>query len=735
MSKEQGYANSSAPRADSAAAPPSLPDVNAETYPYDYVQYLLDLTADFQMFAIPDASHTSAATLTPAQPEDFFGLNGGYGLSLRSTLHRFDSLVGMPSGDTGLQIAQAVGEAEGTFRCLFMLGSGDLEWTPGRNPQPAIYDPWRAQRFSMLDCEFSFGGEDFFRGYGTGRTFPVVTAGRPRLLVGGVGNLMEGFGKFRGMTATYALSGSITPGLGFLGQINCRVVDPEGRLRSGREIHALTAVDDPAHDDAYIVLRGLKKDSTVRTTFGPSPGGGLVSLVTPSHMRSVQNSFTRRGGGLRTERTIGQVVADMEAVVFFNLTAPPGTAERPVPFTTEEVYTFRDGNGRAAGTINAEVIEGISFGLSFPSAPRQAGVRFAGFGPVTGGTGPFEGVQGVLTVNSFIGIAPHALSLLHILYIDDPEGRFRTSRGPRRSSQSASHSSSQSSSSSSTSSHDSSRASGGPSRQDSSRGASSQEGVERYAEHGDFAVNLHHLDEYTDKYVEWRQGFRKCAPQLSAFVANLYNSRLDVGDFPGLAIDEASLRDIFAGPIKPFDPETFNRYGGSAKGDFKIYEFSTGREIESSILYSYWDRGVFDVNGRKAKKITGSFIDYFRPDGLPPRGEKKVDILVNSYRPDVGLVSWVEIYQRVPQQRTSFAYKLPHKHEILWFVRDVSLGGQPVRDNVFMASHEWKGTAGDKVYYYMVGIFLEIDFDSCTARVHGDRYWRALYVEESPARQ
>lgn len=722
MSKEQAYANS---HGDAGAAAPALPDVNAETHPYDYVQYLLDQTADFHMFAVPDLSHSAEASLTPAHPEDFFGLNGGYGLSVKSTLHRFDAHVHTPSADTGLQVTQAVGEAEGVFRCLFMLGPGDLAWTPGRNPPPAIYDPWRAQHFSMLDCEFSFGGEDFFRGYGTGRTFPVVTCGRPRLLVGGVGNIMEGFGKFRGMSGTYALSGAITPGLGFLGQINCRVVDPEGRLRSEREIHALTAIDDPAPDDAFVVLRGLKKDSTIKTTFGPSPGGGLVSLVTPSQMRAVQNSFTRRGGGLRAERTIGQIVSDMEAIVYFNLTAPPGTAERPVPFTTQEVYTFRDGDGRVAGTINAEVREGISFGLQFPSAPRQAGVRFAGFGPVTGGTGPFEGAQGVLTVNSLIGIAPHALSLLHVLYLDDPEGRYRTTRGSRGRTQTSSSGASQSSSPSTSSDS---------SRQDSARRAR-PEGVERYAEYGDFAVNLHHLDEYTDKYIEWRQGFRRCAPQLSAFVSNLYNSRLDVGEFPGLAIDGDSLRDIFAGPIKPFDPETFNRYGGSAKGNFRIYEFSTGREIESSVLYSHWDRKVFDVNGRKAKKITGSFIDYFRPDGLPPREEKKVDLLINSYRPDVGLVSWVEIYQRVPQQRTSFAYKLPHRHEILWFVRDVSLGGQSINNNVFMASHEWKGTTGDKVYYYMVGIFLEIDLDSCSARVFGDRYWRALYVEEPPVRQ
>ena len=122
---------------------------------------------------------------------------------------------------------------------------------------------------------------------------------------------------------------------------------------------------------------------------------------------------------------VGPVVAEMEADVAFNLMAPPGTAERPVPFTTNEVYTFLDADGQNAGTILAGVVEGISFDLKFPAAPGQPGVRFAGFGPITGGTGQFEGAKGMLTVNSLIGIAPHTLSLLHVLYLADPHQAFR----------------------------------------------------------------------------------------------------------------------------------------------------------------------------------------------------------------------------------------------------------------------------------------------------------------------
>jgi hypothetical protein len=78
------------------------------------------------------------------------------------------------------------------------------------------------------------------------------------------------------------------------------------------------------------------------------------------------------------------------------------------------------------GKINCGVVEGQSFDLKFPQAPGQPGVRFAGFGPITGGSGVFSQVRGMLTVNSLIGISPHALSLMHVLHIVDPGRSFRT---------------------------------------------------------------------------------------------------------------------------------------------------------------------------------------------------------------------------------------------------------------------------------------------------------------------
>jgi hypothetical protein len=413
------------PVASPAAPPLRLPDVNAEIYPYEVVQHLLDQTASFNMFAVPDPGFAEAGSLTPSDPDDWFGLNGGYGIAFRSRLRRFNAFVEPPS-EGRVAVSQVVGEETGLIECRCLFSADNFRWAPDQNPAPAIFDPWVSQRFAVQEAQLRFGDREGFRGYGIGRTYPVAAEGRPRLLAAAVGNLMEGFGKFRGLEATFVMTGTIT-NLGFLGNVTCRVVDPQGKLRRDREIGALSSVADPAPEDTFFVLRGVKQDRTVKTTYGPPPDAELVSLVTPSQMRSVDFRCTgSEHGGPYAEMSVGPVVGPMEATVFFNLLAPPGTAERPVPFTTQELYTFEDGKGRTAATLTAGIVEGVSFRLELPAAPGQPGVRFAGFGPITGGTGALAGAQGILTVNSLIGISPHALSLVHTLHVVDPRGKLRT---------------------------------------------------------------------------------------------------------------------------------------------------------------------------------------------------------------------------------------------------------------------------------------------------------------------
>jgi hypothetical protein len=414
-------------REQEAAAPSSLalPDVNAETYPYERVQYLLDETANFNIFAVPENSYAEKATLTPDSPHDFFGLNGGYGLDMCSALLRLETTVQTSPNKKTLRVAQSVGDAVGKLHCRCLFTSANTPWAPHQYPAALIFDPYRSQRFVMQDGEFTFGESDHFRVYGIGRTFPVNVSGRPRLLAAAVGTLIDGAGKFKDRQATFVLTGSITSSLGFLGNITCRVLDPDHSLRTDSELPSLNSIPDPDNTDTYFALRLTKKDRHVRTVYGPPVPGGLVSLVTPSEIRSVQYDFTTLGHRLRSHMTVGQVIGHMDATVVFDLLAPPGTPELPVPFTTQESYQFCDSAGNVIGTISAGITEGVSFSLTFPGAPGQKGVRFAGFGPIQNGTGVFANARGMLTVNSLIGISPHALSLMHVLHILDPLGEFR----------------------------------------------------------------------------------------------------------------------------------------------------------------------------------------------------------------------------------------------------------------------------------------------------------------------
>jgi hypothetical protein len=407
-----------------------MPDVNAETYPFHVVQHLLDQTASIAFYAVADEKYAETASLTPDNPADYFGINGGYGLNLCCHLYAFESMCYVRGQKEPLRVAQALGPCIGTFRCVLLFAQFKdeaLHWNPGQDPPPAMYDRWRSQRFILTDSEFKLAEEHGFRGYAIGRTYPISVGGRPRLLAGAVGNLTEGSGSFRNKEMTFVMSGTLTPGLGFNGLITCRLVDPEGDIRSEVEPPEMDRSRQPPEMDTFIVLRGEKKDRTVRTTFGPKPAPDLDSLVTPSQMRSIQHAYWYSGGSPRAGTLVGPVVAKMEADVQFNLRAKPGTADAPGPFTTREVYEFVDACGTPVGTIRGGVVDGISFGLRFPAAPGQPGVRFAGFGPITGGTGPFSGVQGILTVNSVIGIAPHTLSLTHVLHLTDPGRRFRSS--------------------------------------------------------------------------------------------------------------------------------------------------------------------------------------------------------------------------------------------------------------------------------------------------------------------
>jgi hypothetical protein len=401
---------------------PSLPDINAETYPFETVQQLLDRAAFLNLLSMPapECSHIAVG-----------GAGGVFGLRISEVLHRFEVSVQPPTLQSGLRAMNRVGEPVGRFFHRWMIIPDDFQALPHLEPPPTLLRPSQSQRFAMLDgiCTFN-GGRDGFRGFGTGTTYPVLVNGEPQLLAAAVGSILEGFGKFKGHEGTYTYCGSLSSQRGFTGNLLCRVIDPEGALRTDAALASSSSSVDLERGITYIIIRGQKKDRHQQTEYNIGRTGEVKGLNVSQQLKVVQiDAAMEERDGLRTTMSIGPVMGSMTAKILFNLLNPgaPGTPLSPIPFRSYNEYTFLDPDGQLIGTIVADGGEGRTFNMKLADAPGQAALRFGGFGPIVKGTGQFEGIEGIMTDNSVVGVAPHALSTFYVLRINDPEGRFRQS--------------------------------------------------------------------------------------------------------------------------------------------------------------------------------------------------------------------------------------------------------------------------------------------------------------------
>lgn len=403
------------------------PDLNAETYPFELVQHLLDQAAYFNLFSVPDPPPSGPEIRTP------WGDGAIVGLRVNEELRRFNLDVRVPSG-RGVKATNIVGEAVGRFEHRWMIIPSDFEAQPGREPPPTPLDASRAQRFVMLDSVFRLGdGEDGFRGFGTGATFPTAFGGGSRLLVAAVGNILEGFGRFGGREGTYTYCGLLDPRRGFTGNLMCRVLDPEGLLQTESDPPALNPFEPPESGLTYLMFRGQKRDRTQKTEYTFAPDGQPEGFTVEQQLRAIRLDVVRQGRGrVRAVKSVGQVIGRMTSRVFLNILNPgaPGTALAPIPFHTYNEYTLTDSEGRTLGSFAAEGGEGRTFNLRLTGAPGQMALRFGAFQRLTRGTGCFSGVEGLLTDNSAAGVSPHALSTLYVLCINDPDGRYRAGSDP-----------------------------------------------------------------------------------------------------------------------------------------------------------------------------------------------------------------------------------------------------------------------------------------------------------------
>lgn len=410
--------SSGVPPAAAPGFPPPAPGPGAGAPSPEAVQRLVDQAAHFNMFSLPDRNISNATIPAPGDAGGVIGWN------IHEVLHRFDIISQAPTARSPLKARNRVGEPAGRFTHRWLLTPDDFVATPDREPPPTRLDPSRSQRFVMLDGTCMFGsGEDGFRGFGAGHTRPVTVNGQPQLQAMAVGTILEGFGKFQGHEeGTYLYCGTLSPQRGFQGNVLLRVVDRQETFRAEGPLPPLEGRRDPEPGVTYLVFRGQAVPSDpVTPRIGPD--GLPLGLTVVQGLRMLDLDFKVRGrGGTQSMDRVGPLIGRITAHVNFNPAAPGGTSLDPIPFTTFDEFVFFDKEGRKIGEFTGDSSEGRVFNTQLSGLP---GIRFGGVGQVLSGTGPFEGLNGLMTDNSLVSFNPHVSASIYLLRVEDPQGRFR----------------------------------------------------------------------------------------------------------------------------------------------------------------------------------------------------------------------------------------------------------------------------------------------------------------------
>jgi hypothetical protein len=395
----------------------SPPDLNAETYPFDVVQQLLNQAAYFNLYSRSAGSEPVA-------------LPGGAlsGFRLRERLCRFSIAMSIPSQRAGLLASNLVGEPVGTFEHRWMIIPERFAARPGVEPPSTAFDPSASQRFVMLDSVFTLAGNvDGFRGFGTGRTEPARGAGGGEVAVAAVGTIVDGFGRFRGCAGTYTYCGALTRE-GFRGSVLLRVADPGDVFTADSLSPATTSEPVPERDVTYLLLAGRKRSRASRTNYVYADGDRITGFEVEPQLRLLNVDCGEGAhGAIHCASSIGPVVGLLNSRVTIDLLNPgaPGTDTEPIPFVTQNRFAIVATDGTTLGSFDVGGGEGRTFTMTLPAAPGQQALRFGAFGGLSNGQGRFMGITGQLADNSAVGVAPHAIATTYLLRVFDPGGLYR----------------------------------------------------------------------------------------------------------------------------------------------------------------------------------------------------------------------------------------------------------------------------------------------------------------------
>ena len=348
---------------------------------------------------------------------------GIIGVDVNEELHRFDVRGTVPDERKGVRAANTIGETLGSLGMTWRIAPDDFEPAPGRVPPPTLLDQTRSQKFVLLDGRQRYRDtrETGVRAFGVGRTFPAIVNGQPQLRLGAVVEVLEGFGKLAGLTGTIVVNGYAVPPGGLFINFVSRFPDPDERVLTPEWTSSCRRQPEPDPDTTFLFFLGEPDPEQPADESAPAGDRPLESRIC-QRLRLVHlGADVDSPDGLRSHTWKGPVVGRVTANLRFDAAEPAATSSIAL---TDVQLAFTDPGGGLVASLAVDAAEGRAIRTSVQECPL---FRFGAFGVLTGGTGAFQGAEGMMTTNASISFAPRTDSSLYVIRMSDPGGRYRAS--------------------------------------------------------------------------------------------------------------------------------------------------------------------------------------------------------------------------------------------------------------------------------------------------------------------
>lgn len=396
----------------------------AESPSAEAVQKLVDECAGFNLFVVPGQTGRNDR-----------GTGGMTAFRGPHTLKRFDVGLQTPT-ERGVLSSNTFGETVGSLDIQWFMMPDSFVARPDCQPPETKLNPTVTQCFAMQETTFRFGqGDDGFKCFGTGRTFPTLVGDHPRVVISAIGTVMEGFGKFKDQPGNFTLCGDLGP-QGFQGNILVRFQDLQSKLRDERVLPPIQVQPELDPEVTYFLWAGQKgaEQPGMQNHFSFGPDGQVRGMNITTQQRALNLDFAVQEDFRTNSFSIGKSVVGLE-IGFGRLSVPDaspvGTQLNPTLFEGVAKYSFIDSEGTTVGTVLTSLIEGRRFDMPLPGVPVP-GLRFGFFGPIITGTGCFAGAKGIFYGASGSVFNPppgdHIVTHFYMMRLHDLAGRFRSPR-------------------------------------------------------------------------------------------------------------------------------------------------------------------------------------------------------------------------------------------------------------------------------------------------------------------